>query len=78
MKKYELKNGGYAPIKSGLSIGPCFGNGVIYFDEDLKSGKSVATDRSSFLSENLLDLTNGIGDEEPFDTVEIEVFKVNE
>ncbi len=79
MKKYELKTSASVAIYNENSYGPTFGvytNGAIVFSSSLKKGISYAKSDSNYLSDKNLELTNGNGSLEHFDTTEIEVFKV--
>ena len=79
MKKYELKTSSSRAIYNQSKHGPTFGfndNGAIVFKSSLKEGISYAKSDSNYLSDKNLELTNGTGNLEHFDTTEIEVFKV--
>ena len=83
MKKYELKTSAISAIDNagnfGDYYGPTFGpldNGAIVFKDSLKEGISYAKSDSNYLSDNNLELTNGNGEYDFFDTTEFEVFKV--
>ena len=80
MKKYELKTSSSRAIYNQPKHGPTFGfheHGAIVFKDGLKEGISYAESDSNYLSDKNLELTNGTGSLEHFDTTEIEVFKVD-
>ena len=56
--------------------GPTFGAGDILLSKNLKNGNSYANSQCNFLSNNNLELTGGFGENQSFETEEIEVFKV--
>ena len=79
MKKFNMKNKDKRAIYCYESYGPIFGDSnsaAIYFSTSLEKGKSYADEDSNYLPFNKLELTNGIGNYEDFDTKEIEVFEV--
>ena len=86
MKKYELKTSAISAIdnaRNSINYGDCYGptfgplnNGAIIFKDSLKKGYSCARSNSNYLSDNNLELTNGNGERDYFDTTEFEVFKV--
>ena len=75
-KKYELINSNNrAILSSSTHFG--FGKEAIYFSDNLKAGKSYARgNNTNFLPPNKLELTAGMGEYEYFDSIDIEVFKV--
>ena len=77
LKKYNMFNKQkFAIINSYNYDGPSFGNQDIYFEYTLLEGKVSAHDDSNFFEHLNLELTQGKGESEPFDTKEIEIFKV--
>lgn len=75
MKKYELLNSSKRAIYTNKYDGPHFGNADIEFGDDLKKGKSAAS--GTFLPPNKLELTDGFGESEKFESAEVEIFKVS-
>ena len=76
MKKYDMFNRDCTAIVCDKRYGPNFGKNDIYFNYNLLKGSVNANDSSNFFEKNHLELTQGKGDTESFDTKEIEVFKV--
>ena len=75
MKKYDMIVRS-KPIYNSSNSGPNFGNSDFSLSKDMKIGKSFATQKSAFLSNNNLELTGGTGEFENFETEELEVYKV--
>ena len=76
MKKFDMFNRDLTAIVCDKRYGPNFGKNDIYFNYNLLKGSVNAYDSSNFFEKNHLELTQGKGDTESFDTKEIEVFKV--
>ena len=76
MKIINAKNNGYKSIKCQANSGPIFGDWDFGLRENLRIGISYATSKSSFLTENNLELTGSKGKSENFETDELEVYKV--
>ena len=76
MKIINAKNNGYKSIKCQANSGPIFGDWDFGLRENLRIGISYATSKSSFLTENNLELTGSKGKSENFETNELEVYKV--
>jgi len=75
-KKYKMINKNGYGIACSNNIGPKFGCCDFGLKQDLKNGISYANKSCNFLSNNNLELTGGKGDNENFETEELEVFKV--
>ena len=85
LKQYNMFNTGKEVISCRENYGPTFGNTSnsydfsyydINFGKDLLKGSIGAGSNSSFFVTGNLELTGGKGYNEPFDTKEIEIFKV--
>ena len=75
-KKYNmLKKDGYA-IYCRKDYGPNFGNSDFDLNENMKTGESYANEYCNFLCDNNLELTGGKGNNENFETEELEVYQV--
>ena len=76
MKKYDILNRDLVAIGQANHI-ISFGNADIWFNKNtLRQGFVSAFKNSNFFEYMKLELTNGKGERESFDTKEIEVFKV--
>ena len=60
----------------GENIGPAFGGKELEIKANMKKGRTYANKYTNFLSNNNLELTNGKGESETFDSEDFEVFKV--
>ena len=75
-KKYDLKDLEKNAIKLDSNNGPNFGNGDIIVYQNMKEGKTYANDKSTFLSDNNLELIEQEGEQQSFNIKEIEIYKV--
>jgi hypothetical protein len=75
-KKYEIKEKAFCAIKSQSDCGPIFGNFDFGLKENMKIGKIYATEKSSYLPINNLELIGEKKSSESFETEEFEIFKV--
>ena len=75
MKIYNMINKGGRAIYCDNS-GPYFGNCDFCLKENMKIGVTYANEKCNFLSNENLELTGGKGNNEKFETEELEVYKV--
>ena len=75
-KKFGIKEKNSFAIKNQSDCGPIFGNFDFGLRDNMKIGKVYATEKSSFLSINNLELIGENKNSEPFETEELEIFKV--
>ena len=76
MKKYDLIHRDDYAITCSINQGPNFGNWNFMVEEDMKQGKIYANENCTFIYNNILELTGGKGENDTFETKELEVFKV--
>ena len=74
-KIFNIKDNESGTIKCDGNYGPVFGNWDFGLNKDMKVGETYATNKSSFLSNDNLELTGGNANNEKFETVELEVYK---
>ena len=74
-KKYDIIKINEQAINRS-NDGPKFGDCDIKIESNMKNGVSFANNNCNFLSGNNLELTGGRGDSEKFETLQLEVFKV--
>ena len=75
-KKYNMIKENNWSIYCQKNNGPNFGNSDFYLKENMKNGGTYANKDCSFLKDNNLELTGGNGNNEDFETEELEVYKV--
>lgn len=76
MKKYDMINKEKMAIYCKDIYGPIFGNYDIFLGKNMKIGSSYATKTPNFFSDNILELTGGMGENNEFEVEEMEVYKV--
>ena len=75
-KKFNMIKKNEVGIYCSKDYGPRFGAGDFGLRENMKNGETYANECCNFLSNNNLELTGGKGDNENFNTEELEVYKV--
>ena len=73
-KKFDMINSTKNAICT--NYGPWFGDCDFGLKSDMKKGETYANKSCNFLSNSNLELTNGKGENENFETEELEVYKV--
>ena len=74
MKKFDMINKTRRAIYN--SEGPWFGDCDFGLQNNMKNGKTYANQTCNFLSNLNLELTGGKGNNEDFETEELEVYQV--
>ena len=75
LKKYEMISNNIKSVVFSKS-GPIFGDSDFNLAQNMKQGCSYANSSCNFLSNNNLELTGGKGNDENFETEELEVYRV--
>ena len=75
LKKYEMISNNIKSVIFSRN-GPIFGDSDININQNMKKGLTYANGSCNFLSDNNLELTGGKGNEENFETEELEVYRV--
>ena len=70
-----IKQNGYG-IYCVQCNGPNFGNCDFYLKNNMKKGGTYANKECNFLSNNNLELTGGKGENQDFETDELEIYRV--
>ena len=76
MKKFDALNRKKKAICCASTKGVCFGDSDFSLNENMKNGCTYANNYSNFLLNENLELTGGKGNNESFETEELEVYKV--